>query len=673
MSNGKECDDFEIQLTRRDDGNYDLLARTTIAGDTSGAGSTQQVTFVLPHRDQLAGTVIAMSVARSGSAQPINREVVGDEEPQQAAPNAQQLGTALADALFAGVVGEAYDRAESASKAGGRRLRLTLSLAAAPDLLSLPWEFLYRAPVFLASTTSNPVVRRLNHGDRPRDPSPSSGVRILGVISSPKDEASLNVQQERDNVTAALQPMIATKQVVLDWLPNATLSQLQAQLRDHDYDILHFIGHGSFASNNDSAIYLEDEQGNSVAVDRQGFAQLLHDENSIRLVVLNSCQGARTSLEDAYAGVATTLIQLGIPAVVAMQFKISDPAAIEFSTELYTNLIAKSAPIDAAIAEARKRIFFSEQKGEFATPVLFVRDPSVALFDIRQQESAAVIAEPPVTSPTFTSAAPPSPPPSVPAPAPSVPAPAPNDQGRKEKSGLGLKIFAGVGAAAILFIVLAVVFSGGDDPQSATPSPTAASVAQAGPVTVVRSATPDTTGELGVVDTTPGVEDQPVDGLTLSDEDLASFQNSCIFGADEDACAALAAAGFDATDNYGLGDSLDLTDDLVASDCANGINAGFNAACSEIANRYASEPGDDVIAEEFVLALIDAVSTEGLGADYLADQMAPFLEGTEVTSLEEASYAYSDSGNFQFSLVPTTVWDCLVRQGLVRWCAFSAN
>ena len=52
-------------------------------------------------------------------------------------------------------------------------------------------------------------------------------------------------------------------------------------------------------------------------------------------------------MTDPYAGVATTLVQLGVPAVVAMQFEISDRAAIVFAEELYANLIARRDPIDA--------------------------------------------------------------------------------------------------------------------------------------------------------------------------------------------------------------------------------------------------------------------------------------------------------------------------------------
>ncbi len=100
--------------------------------------------------------------------------------------------------------------------------------------------------------------------------------------------------------------------------------------------------------------------------------------------MLNACDGARTSLTDPFAGVATTLVQLGVPAVIAMQFAISDAAAILFAEELYTNLIGGRAPVDAAVSEARKAIFVEQGTMEWATPVLFLADTEVRAVRLRR-------------------------------------------------------------------------------------------------------------------------------------------------------------------------------------------------------------------------------------------------------------------------------------------------
>ena len=58
-----------------------------------------------------------------------------------------------------------------------------------------------------------------------------------------------------------------------------------------------------------------------------------------------------------------------------------------FAEELYTNLIGRQDPIDAAVAEARKAVYSEVDAIEWATPVLFVRDPDVELFrfDVRRR------------------------------------------------------------------------------------------------------------------------------------------------------------------------------------------------------------------------------------------------------------------------------------------------
>jgi CHAT domain len=64
-------------------------------------------------------------------------------------------------------------------------------------------------------------------------------------------------------------------------------------------------------------------------------AELLDDHYPLRLVFLNSCEGAKGSESDAFSSTAATLVRRGIPAVVAMQYEITDKAAIEFSRDFY--------------------------------------------------------------------------------------------------------------------------------------------------------------------------------------------------------------------------------------------------------------------------------------------------------------------------------------------------
>jgi len=114
---------------------------------------------------------------------------------------------------------------------------------------------------------------------------------------------------------------------------------------------------------------------------------LLHDHRTLRLAVLNSCEGARATTGDPFASLAASLVRQGIPAVTAMQFEISDRAACTFAEEFYAAL-AQGYPVDAALAEARKAIYCLPEDVEWGTPVLYMRSPDGVLFDVVEQPSA---------------------------------------------------------------------------------------------------------------------------------------------------------------------------------------------------------------------------------------------------------------------------------------------
>jgi CHAT domain-containing protein len=364
-------DDFRVTFAPRTDGTFAVRAVDSTDAVTTGS-------FAVPLSDEeLRRAVHNLSrTADTRKAAPETRDVGLSPAP---ALDAEHLGGALADALFAGSIGPSYDAARQRAERAGRGLRLTLSLAAAPALLSVPWEFMYRRPRFLASQRNTPVVRVLESGSLDPPPTIASAVRMLGVIANPITLAPLDVAAERRRVEQTLARVSESGRVKLDWLEPATPRGLREALRDGSYHILHYAGHSDFTAAGEGMLFLEDSNGAAAAVDGTVLANLLGDQTDLRLVVLNSCEGARTTLTDPYAGVATTLIQLGVPAVVAMQFPISDRAAITFGEELFTNLIGRQDPIDAAVAEGRKAIYVEIDQVEWATPVLFLRDPEIEL------------------------------------------------------------------------------------------------------------------------------------------------------------------------------------------------------------------------------------------------------------------------------------------------------
>ncbi len=384
-----DYDAFRIRVERRAPGAdvYEVHASSP-AGEATGG-------FTVPvSRLELENLVLRMGRARTA--------VRGAGSPELQL--VRRFGSDLFGSLIAGPVRDLYRDSYSGAQRSRKGLRITLGLTDTPELMDLPWEYLFEEPAFLSISTWTPVVRYL---ELPRSRPPvevTLPLRILAMVSSPTDAVQLDVALERSKLEGALSNAVSRGTVEIHWLERATLSALQRELRRADFHVFHYIGHGDYdAALGDGVLLLEDEQGASRRVSGTQLGTMLADETTLRLAVLNACEGARTSTTDPFAGVAASLVQREIPAVVAMQFEITDRAAIIFAEEFYA-AIADGYAVDASLAEARKAIFASGNDIEWATPVLFMRVPDGRIFDIPAPAQPRVV-EPP---------APPAPPPEPP-------------------------------------------------------------------------------------------------------------------------------------------------------------------------------------------------------------------------------------------------------------------
>ncbi len=297
------------------------------------------------------------------------------------------LGSSLFDALIRADVRDLYRSAAARADAAGRGLRVRLLLTDADEFRGLPWELLFDEPSFMVLDKTTPVVRSFDlplvHEVADVEPP----LRILGVVSSPRDAVALNVAQERRNVEKGLQGLLSTGSVTLRWLEKASLPMLLEALRQGEYHVLHFIGHGDFdEATEDGVLLMEDDEGFTCRVSSRRIGQVLRDHDSLRLAIINACEGGRDAVDDPFSGIAGSMLQQGVPAVVAMQFEITDRAAILFSRDLY-DALANGYPVDAAVAEARKAIWADGNDIEWATPVLFLRAEDGRLFNVHPKTS----------------------------------------------------------------------------------------------------------------------------------------------------------------------------------------------------------------------------------------------------------------------------------------------
>ncbi|HEY0069489.1 MAG TPA: CHAT domain-containing protein [Chloroflexia bacterium] len=300
---------------------------------------------------------------------------------------AKHFGERLFTAAFGGEVGALLRSCLNEASDGESKLRLRLRLKEAPELADLPWEYLYNSSLnrFLALDNDTAIVRYLDLPERVRALKVTLPLRVLVAISDPSDYDRLDVEQEWSNLQEALVHLIRDGAVVLDRLEDATLPNLQYKLQTGYYHIFHFIGHGGFdQQNKEGVLILKDANGKGRMVSGQQIGWLLHNHKTLSLALINACEGARADYHDAFAGTAQSLVQQGIPAVVAMQFEITDMAAKTFARSFYTS-IARSHPLEVALTETRLALFAAGHgmNLEWGTPVLYMRSPDGRIFDMQ--------------------------------------------------------------------------------------------------------------------------------------------------------------------------------------------------------------------------------------------------------------------------------------------------
>jgi tetratricopeptide (TPR) repeat protein len=283
------------------------------------------------------------------------------------------------------------------------RLRLKLRIDADP-LSSLPWEYFYDDLVlkdYVGLDAQTSLVRYMHLAQPVQKLAIQGPLRILGMVANPRngdDLAKLDVTDERSRIDKAIHVLHERGEVDFQWVPGESHNDLFDAMYKGPWHVFHFIGHGGVDSNTgEGFLVLAGETGEPEEFSAAKLTRVLRMEKSLRLVVLNCCDSARGN-----SSLAKSLVSSGIPAVLAMQFPISDEAAIELASAFYVAL-ANGEPVDGAVTHARIKMQHKSNI-EWGIPVLYMRAPDGCIFEKQLPQT------------------PPSPPP---APAITVPPPAP--------------------------------------------------------------------------------------------------------------------------------------------------------------------------------------------------------------------------------------------------------
>jgi WD40 repeat protein len=318
----------------------------------------------------------------------LQQEVLASSALTRGVPETELLLRETGRRLFAGLLGAGgiagcYRASAALAAERGEELRVVLRIGE-PALAGLPWEAMFD------HETGSYVCRRdqlVRHVPVPSVTPPLQvrpPLRVLGVVSSPSDLHHLNADAEKDNLARALAGPASRGLAEVHWAPDATWAGLQDLLMDGEWHVLHYIGHGTFdPARDEGALFLERPDGRADTVSASRLVDLLRQARPMpRLVVLNSCAGAATGAGDLFSGTAAALVRGGVPAVTAMQYEISDGAAVAFTRGFYAAL-ARGRGVDDAVSSGRVAILgTSDRTLEWVTPVLYLRGNQSRLFTL---------------------------------------------------------------------------------------------------------------------------------------------------------------------------------------------------------------------------------------------------------------------------------------------------
>jgi hypothetical protein len=363
--------ELELELDRAGaSGAYEVRVLRSAAGGEPARVMHLDVDELLRRRPHLETSVLASAV-RS------RRGAVSEAE----AP-LRQVGKELFDAVFVERIESTYRASLAVARERGSPLRIVLRLTA-PELAALPWETLFDPELGTYVCRREPLVRHVPAVHTPAPLPVDPPLRILGLVASPSGLAPLDVTEERRHLDVALAELVAAGTVEITWLTDASWRAVHHQLLAERWHVLHLISHGDYdVEQGEGRIALVGDEGRADWIEASRLVDLLDEAAPTpRLVVLNSCSSAQGGGEDEFSGTAASIARRGIAAVAAMQFTVSDGAAVAFPHGFY-GALAAGRGVDEAVRSGRISILGAPGSLEWVTPVLYLRGNTGRIFDV---------------------------------------------------------------------------------------------------------------------------------------------------------------------------------------------------------------------------------------------------------------------------------------------------
>jgi hypothetical protein len=307
------------------------------------------------------------------------------------------FGRALADRLLPN--GQVRTQvAEAIRRTGvGTGVRLRLAIRE-PSLAELPWEYTYLSLLgrddpsdFLVRYPTVSIVR-----DEPLplphlsiSPREAGRLRLVAVTANAPGYLQLDLAKERRAIEAALggnEPATDYQPILVD----AAAPDLQAALVG-GADVFHFAGHGGLRDGK-GFLALPSEDGTQAEMLDAGTLAGFLQAAGVRVALLGACESGRRDALSRWTGVVPALVAgvPGIPAVVAMQYRVRDSAAIRFSRAFYDS-VAAGLSVDEAVLQGRLALFDPDDvSASWGIPALYLRSVDGIIFPRLAEQPSAI-------------------------------------------------------------------------------------------------------------------------------------------------------------------------------------------------------------------------------------------------------------------------------------------
>ncbi|MBK8987472.1 MAG: CHAT domain-containing protein [Chloroflexi bacterium] len=295
-------------------------------------------------------------------------------------------------------------------------LQLRIDEQALPKLAAYPWEFM-RIPtkpgnsiIWVAVDEGIAFSRRRIYvfGQKPITRENKQALRVALVVSLPKPTGEDKLGPiAYDEVLNSLRTLDGEGKIKL--LGVVGIAGIQAkpdkinEINRLKPDIWHFIGHGRLVPK-------KDEKGNDIEVGEIALVDEIDESpfwvdadyvcnilsRRTGLVILQACESGALSQKHPFVGVAATISQQNVPAVVAMQYEVSNSTAKRFIEGFYKSFI-EDYYVDRAVQRGRHQITLGPtrfNKRDFATPVVFLSVDNGKVFHFEELPSSQSLSSP---------------------------------------------------------------------------------------------------------------------------------------------------------------------------------------------------------------------------------------------------------------------------------------